>query len=88
VECSGTTPSVIAVCHIVNVEGIVDTYCHQKDRMKLYCLKTSSTLICMASRKQKVSTRTAQALQKESALCPNRTSDLIIAYNTSDTLYH
>jgi hypothetical protein len=26
--------------------------------------------------------------KKRSALCPNRTSDLIIACNTSDTLYH
>ena len=26
--------------------------------------------------------------QKDNALCPNRTSDLIIASDTSDALYH
>jgi hypothetical protein len=30
----------------------------------------------------------AKGCKKEDALCQNRTSDLIIACNTSDTLYH
>ena len=37
---------------------------------------------------KKIPTQAHYTCKKKIALCQNRTSDLIIAFNTSDTLYH